>query len=63
MVVLLDRAGRSFTRQLQAAHAHSALGFIQRADHHMEQADDYEYLQAIAKHEIPLQEASGMLVQ
>ena len=71
MVVLLDRAGHSFAGQLRAALTHSArwppgqriLGFIQRTEHHMERADDYEYLLAIAKHEVPLREASDMLVQ
>ena len=71
MVVLLDRAGHSFTGKLRAALTDSAhwpagmriVGFIQRTEHHMERDDDYEYLQAIAKHEIPLREASDMLVQ
>ena len=71
VVILLDRAGRSFTGKLQAALARSArwpagtmiLGFIQRTEHHMERADDYEYLLAIARHEVPLREACDMLVQ
>ena len=29
----------------------------------MERADDYEYMLALAKHEVPLQEVSDMLVQ
>ena len=62
MVVLLDRAGHSFPGKLRAALTHSArwpagqriFGFIQRTEHHTERPDDYEYLQALAEHEIPL---------
>ena len=43
------------------------MGFIriQRTEHDVTRAANYEYLLALAKHhdEIPLQEASGMLVQ
>jgi hypothetical protein len=71
VVVLLDKAGHSFTGKLRAALTHSArwpagvriLGFIQRHEHHMQRADDYEYLLAIARHEVPLREACDMLVQ
>ena len=71
MVVLLDRAGHSFTGKLRAALTHSAqwpagqriMGFIQRAEHDMKRTDDYEYLLALATHEVPLQEASDILVQ
>ena len=71
MVVLLDRAGHSFTGKLRVALNISArwpagqriLWFIQRTEHHLERAEDYEYLLALAKHEVPLQEASDMMVQ
>ena len=71
MVVLLDRAGHSLIGKLRAALNVSAgwpagqmiLGFIQRTERHSERAEDYEYLLALAKHEVPLREASGMLVQ
>ena len=71
MVVLLDKAGQFFTGKLKTALTHSArwptgvriLGFLERHEHHMERADDYEYLLALAKHEVPLKEASGMRVQ
>ena len=39
------------------------MGFIQRTGHDMTRADDYEYLMVLAKHEVPLHEASDMLVQ
>ena len=34
------------------------MGFIQRTEHDMTRADDYEYLLALAKNEVPLHEAS-----
>ena len=39
------------------------MGFIQRTEHEMTRADGYGYLLALAKHEVPLQEASVMLLQ
>ena len=39
------------------------MGFITRTEHDMTQADDYEYLLALVKHEVPLHKASDMLVQ
>ena len=71
VVLLLDRAGNFFTGKMRAALTHSArwpagqrmMGFIQRTDHDMTQADDYEYLLTLAKHEMPLHEVGDMLVQ
>ena len=71
VVVMLDRAGHSFFGKLRAALNTSArwpagmriLGFIQRIEHHFERAEDYEYLLALARHEVPLREACDMLVQ
>ena len=70
-VVLLGRSGNCFTGRMRAALTHSArwpagqrmMGFIQRTEHDMTRADDYGYLLALAKHEVPLHGASDMLVQ
>ena len=39
------------------------MGFMARTEHELTRADDYEYLLALAKHEVTLHEASDMLVQ
>ena len=39
------------------------LGFLQRAVHELTRAGGYAYLLALATHEVPLHEASDMLVQ
>ena len=39
------------------------LGFLQRNEHELTRAEGYEYLLALGKHEVPLHEASDMLVQ
>ena len=39
------------------------LGFLQRTEHELTRAEDYEHLLALAKHEVPLHAVSDMLVQ
>ena len=39
------------------------MGFLMGTEHKLTRADDHGYLLALAKHEVPLHEASGMLVQ
>ena len=39
------------------------MGFTQRTEHDVSRAGDYDYLLALAKHEVPLQGASDVLVQ
>ena len=71
MVVLMDEAGNFIYGKLRLALTHSKrwpagkrlLGFLQRTEHTLARAECYEYLLALAKHEVPLHESSGMLVQ
>ena len=74
MVVLLDKAGIVFYGKLRLALTHSKLseqwpagqrrlGFLKRTEHELTRADGYAYLLALAKHEVPLHDASDMLVQ
>ena len=68
---VLDKAGHFFYGKLRLAMTHSKrwpagkrlLGFLQRTEHELTRAEGYEYLLALAKHEVPLHEASDMLVQ
>ena len=71
MAVLLDTAGNVFTGKLRAALTHITpwpagqrlMGLMTRTEHELTRADDYEYLLARAKHDVPLHGASGMPVQ
>ena len=74
MVVLLDEPGNLLYGKQRLALTHSKrrpagkrlLGFLQRTEHEPTRPEGYEYyldLLALAKHEIPLHEASDMLVQ
>ena len=71
MVVLLDKAEIFFYGKLRLAMTYSKrwpagqrlLGFLQRTEHELTRAEGYRYLLALVKHEVPLHEASDMLVQ
>ena len=71
MVVLYDGEGNSFVGLLKAAvktarewgMGHRYLGMIQRQDHKMDRPEDYDYLLALCRSEIPKSEACDLLVQ
>ena len=71
MVVLYDGEGNSFVGLLNAAvktarewgMGHRYLGMIQRQDHKMDRPEDYDYLLALCRSEIPRSKACELLVQ
>ena len=71
IVVLYDGEGNSFVGLLKAAVktarewgvGHRYLGMIQRQEHKMNRPEDYDYLLALCRSEIPKSEACDLLVQ
>ena len=71
VVVLYDGEGNSFVGLLKAAvktarewgMGHRYLGMIQRQDHETNRPEDYDYLLALCRSEIPKSEACDLLVQ
>ena len=71
VVVLNDGEGNSFVGLLKAAvktarewgMGRRYLGMIQRHDHEMNRPEDYDYLLALCRSEIPKSEACDLLVQ
>ena len=71
MVVLYDGEGNSFVGLLKVAvktarewgMGHRYLGMVQRQDHEMDRPEDYAYLLALCRSEIPKSEACDLLVQ
>ena len=71
VVVLYDGEGNSFVGLLKAAVdiarkwgvGQRHLGMIQRLEHEMNRPEDYDYLLALCRSEIPKSEACDLLVQ
>ena len=71
IVVLYDGEGNSFVGVLKAAVdtarkwavGHRYRGMIRRLEHEMDRPEDYDYLLASCRSEIPKSEAWGLLVQ
>ena len=71
MVILYDGEGNSFVGLLKAAVdiarkwgvGQRYLGMIQRLEHELNRPEDYDYLLALCRSEIPKSEASDLLVQ
>ena len=70
-MILYDQSGNSFVGSLERAFRAGAgwatgmryLGTIHRLEQTMNRPDDYEYLRALCRNEIPRSEAQGLLVQ
>ena len=71
MVILYDGDGHSFVGLFKAAVdiartwgvGQRYLGMIQRPEHETNRPEDYDYLLALCRSEIPKSEASDLLVQ
>ena len=71
MVILYDGNGHSFVGLFKAAIdiarkwgvRQRCLGMIQRLEHEMNRPEDYDYLLALCRSEIPKSEASDLPVQ
>ena len=71
MVILYDGEGNSFVGLLKAAVdiarkwgvGQRYLGMIQRLEHEVNRPEDYDYLLALCRSEIPKSEACDLLVQ
>jgi hypothetical protein len=69
-VLMYDHSGNNFVGSLERAFKAGAgwvqgwryLGIIHRIEHDMTRPDDYEYLLALCRNEIPKAEAQDLLV-
>ena len=70
-MILYDGSGNSFVGSLERAFRAGAgwgtgmryLGMIHRLEQAMNRPEDYDYLLALCRNEIPKSEAQGLLVQ